>query len=147
MPVISAVSSACLNEQLHEADRAEVVDLVRLHLLDDGDQRRQVAQVTLDDLERRVLGLDQIRLRVVLPSYEAEHLVALRGQELREVASVLSGDPGDQCALHVSPSGASWYKNSAQRAASSVSPIASADVRNPSRARRKPRFVSCFQRT
>ena len=50
-----------LERQLHEADRAEVVHLVRLHLLDDRDQRREVAQVTFDDLECGVLGLDEIR--------------------------------------------------------------------------------------
>ena len=72
-----------LERQLHEADRAEVVHLVGLHLLDDRDQRREVAQVALDELERGVLTLHQLDLRVGLAVDEPEHLVALAGQELR----------------------------------------------------------------
>ena len=67
-----------LERELHEADRAEVVDLVGLHLLDDGDQRRQVAQVALDELERRVLVCTISIFGFAWPAHEAEDLVALR---------------------------------------------------------------------
>ena len=41
--------------QVHEADGAEVVDLVGLHALDHRDERREVAQVAVDQLQRRRL--------------------------------------------------------------------------------------------
>src|SRR6185503_17131634 len=88
-----------LERELHEADGAEVVDLVRLHLLDDADERREVAQVAFDELECGVLALDEVDLRVRLAVYETEHLVLLVGQELREMTTVLTGDAGDQCAF------------------------------------------------
>ena len=86
--------------QLHEADGAEVVDLVRLHLLDRGDQRREVAEVAVDELERGCLVDDHLALRVVLAANEAEHLVALADQELGEESTVLSGNSRDEGSLH-----------------------------------------------
>ena len=139
-----------LERELHEADRAEVVDLVGLHLLDDRDQRREVAQVALDQLERGVLALHHLDLGVGLAVHEPEDLVALEGEELGEMAAVLTGDSGDQCAFHGfdatrtggpnrGPAGTGTRRTAR---ASSASPIASAAERRPSSARRNPRFVS-----
>ena len=99
-PVISGGELGLRERQRHEADRAEVVDLVGLDLLDRGDERRQVAQVAVDELERRRLVDDHLALRVVLAPDQAEHLVALAGEELGEVAAVLAGDAGDEGAFH-----------------------------------------------
>ena len=89
-PVISDGELGLGEREVHEADGAEVVDLVGLHPLDHRDERRQVAQVAVDQLQRRRLAHDQRGLRVVLAPHEAEHLVALLGQEVREVAAVLA---------------------------------------------------------
>ena len=90
-----------LERELDEADSPEVVDLVRLHLLDHRDERRQVAQVALDQLERRVLVLNHLDLGVRLAVHQPEDLIALSGEELGKMTAVLAGDAGDQCAFHV----------------------------------------------
>src|SRR3989440_10503703 len=126
--------------QLHEADRAEVVDLVRLHLLDRGDQRRQVLEVALDQLERRILVLDHLGLRVRLASHEPEDLIALAGQELGHVPAVLARDPGDERAFHVVVP--PWEGTEASRAANSIPGRVGAGTRRtapPRRARRSRR--------
>ena len=165
-----------LERELHEADRAEVVDLVGLHLLDRGDQRREVAQVAADELETGALLLHELGLRVRLSGDEAEHLVPLRGQELTQVPTVLPGDTGDERALHAFLS--AWRSRPPRRAwdpveitpagwncpiprggdragrgirhsgpLRRVSPIAPAVRRRPSSAARKPRFSGCADRT
>src|SRR6476661_8192294 len=77
-PVISAVSSACLNESC----------------------TKLIAQVAADELEPGALLLHELGLGVGLARDQAEHLVALRRQQLAEVPTVLPGDTGDERALH-----------------------------------------------
>ena len=146
-----------LERELHEAHGAEVVDLVGLHLLDDRDQattglagRRRRSRARGSRSGRAppwgcsgrepgrtpgsrspVRNCDRWR-----PSWPVIPVMSARFTR-----TTIVGQPS------MSPSGASWYRNSAQRWASSASPIASADARRPSSARRKPRLVSCFQRT
>ena len=93
-------------------------------------------------LERRRLLHHDRGLGVVLAPDQPEHLVALVGQEPGEVPAVLAGDAGDECALHApappasvrsirSHAGSSWWRNSAQRASSSASPMVAARRTQP----------------
>jgi hypothetical protein len=87
--------------------RAEVVDLVGLHLLHDADEVGRVRQVTVVQDEALVLhmrvfvdvvhalGVEQRR-----PPLDAVNLVALVEQELGQVAAVLAGDAGDEGFFH-----------------------------------------------
>ena len=63
-----------------------------------------VTRKITNSLARIKLGLHHRALRVVLAAQQAEHLVALVGEELRQVAPVLAGDAGDQRTLQVVPS-------------------------------------------
>ncbi len=83
-----------------ERDRAEVVDLVGLGLVERLDQRRQVGEVAGHRLDERELVAHRRHPRVVLPLDHAEDLVALGVQELGEVLAILSGDTGDERAGH-----------------------------------------------
>ena len=99
-PVVFAVSSAWRERQRHEADRPQVVHLVGLGHLQRRHQRRQIGQITRHQLDERHL-LDHLRrLRVVLPLDHPVHVVALAVQELGQVLTVLTGDPGDERARH-----------------------------------------------
>ena len=71
-----------LPRERHEADRAEVVDLVGLDLRDHRDQRRQVAQIAVDQLQRRRLSEHHVGLGVVLAPDQPVDLVPLAGEEL-----------------------------------------------------------------
>ena len=144
-PVMSAVSSGWRNDSGHEAHRTEVVDLVGLDLLDRGDQRRQVAQVAVDELERRVLvdaragpsgcsgpardrtpgspcrSRNSDRWR---PSWPVMPVTSARFRAPRLVAN--RPDVPGSLGVTRSQSGSSWCRNSPQRSSSSVSPIAAA---------------------
>ena len=99
--------------------------------------------------------MHELGLRVVLAADEAEHLVALAGEELGQVPAVLAGDAGDERSFHGaatataagrsgrSQAGSSWWRNSAQRCGL----VGLADARRrprrrPASARRNPRLVS-----
>ena len=97
-PVTSAVSSGWLNDSFDEADGAQVVDLVGLDLLHGGDERGKIGEITVDQLDLGDLVLDDLRLRVVLPTDHAVDLVSLPDEQLSQVAAVLAGDAGDQSA-------------------------------------------------
>ena len=71
-----------------------------MHLLQGRDQRGQVAQVTFDQLQGRVLVQHQLGLGVVLTPNQPEDLVTLAGQELRHVPAVLAGDSRDESSTH-----------------------------------------------
>ena len=86
--------------QRHEADGAQVVDLVGLDLLHDGDERREVLEVSFDDLQLGCLVLDHLDLRVVLPTDHAVDVVTLPDEQPGQMPAVLAGDPGDQRAGH-----------------------------------------------
>ena len=86
--------------------RAEVVDLVRLHLAEDAGEVGAVGQVAVVQAEARVLDV-RILVDVIDPlgveergaAFDAVDLVAFFEQELGEVGTVLSGDAGDECVL------------------------------------------------
>ena len=86
--------------QRHETDGAEVVDLVRLDLLDHGDERREILEVSLDDLQLGGLVLDHLDLGVVLAADHAVDVVTLPDEQAGQMPAVLAGDPGDQGAGH-----------------------------------------------
>jgi hypothetical protein len=65
------------------------------------DQAGQVGDVPGQQLDVGHDGADELGLRVVLAADEAVDLVALRQQQLGQVQPVLTGDAGDECALHV----------------------------------------------
>ena len=81
----------------------EVVDLIRLHLLDDPDQVGAVGEVAVMEHQARVT-LVGILVEVIDPAgveaarapLDAMHLIALLQQQLRQVAAVLPRDAGDQ---------------------------------------------------
>ena len=81
----------------------EVVDLIRLNLLDNPDQVGAVCEVAVVKDQSRV-ALVRILIKVVNPTgveaarapLYAMNLVALLQQQLRQVAAVLTGDAGDQ---------------------------------------------------
>jgi hypothetical protein len=86
--------------------RGEIVDLVRLHELDDADQVRRVGEIAvvqeqLDVTLVRVLVqvIDAIRVERGRTSLDAVHLVSLAEQQLREIGAVLARDTGDECFL------------------------------------------------
>ena len=88
---------------------AEVVDLIRLHLLNDPDQVGDVGEVALVESEAWGLPLRTRIVRVLVKvidsggietaraPLDAMHLVTLIQQQLCEVAAVLARDAGDQC--------------------------------------------------
>ena len=141
--------------QRHEAHGAEVVDLVGLDLLDRGDERRQVAQVAVDQLERRVLvdaragpsgcsgpgrartpgspsrsrNSDMCRPSwPVIPVTSARFMAADASGPVRPFPRL---GCRDSVRVDAVPVGSSWWRNSAQRASSSVSPIAAGGLAEP----------------
>ena len=86
--------------------RAEVVDLIRLHGLDDADQIRRIRQIPVVQDEAQLLlvrilieMIDSIRIKERRPALDAVDLVALLDEELGQVRAVLAGDPRDERAL------------------------------------------------
>ena len=81
----------------------QVVDLVRLHLLDDADQAGTVGQVAVvqDELAPGFVGVlvqvvDAVGVEQAGPALDAMHFVALVEQKFGQVGAVLPGDAGDQ---------------------------------------------------
>ena len=75
--------------------RREVVDFVRLHLLDDADQAARIRHVAVMQDEATVLlvrvlvkMVDSIRIEQRSAALDAVHLVALAQQELGQVGAV-----------------------------------------------------------
>ncbi len=99
-PVRLAVSSACVNDMATNEIAPRLYTSSGCGLLDRLDQRGEVGEVTGDELHVRELLLHRLRLGVVLPLHEPEHLVALGVEELGEVLAVLAGDAGDQSSGH-----------------------------------------------
>ena len=102
MPSALAVYSGCLEAHRHVALRAQVVDLVGLHLLDDADQVGRVGQVAVVQVEALVVDVrvlvevvDAVGVEQRGAALDAVNLVALLEQELGEIGAVLAGDAGD----------------------------------------------------
>ena len=85
----------------------QVVDLIRLYLLNDPDQVCAVGEVAIVQHQARV-ALVRILVEVINaggveaagPALDAMDGVALVQQQLRQIRAVLAGDAGDQCVLH-----------------------------------------------
>jgi hypothetical protein len=82
------------------AHRREVVDLVRLHLLDDPDQVRRIREVAVVQHEALMIDVrvlvevvDAVGVEERSASLDAVHLVALVKEELRKVGAVLPVTP------------------------------------------------------
>ena len=92
-----------LEGDLHVRLRGQVVDLVRLHLLHDVDQRRGVGHVAVvqDEVRRRIVRVfvDVVDARGVEQRgapLDAVHFVAFGQQKLGEIGAVLTGNSCDK---------------------------------------------------
>ena len=80
----------------------EVVDLIRLHLLDDSDQVGAVGELAIMEHQPRITFV-RVLIQVIDPAgveaarapLDAMHLIPLLKQQLRQVAAVLPRDAGD----------------------------------------------------
>ncbi len=95
-----------LEAHRHVAHRAQVVDLVGLHLLHDADEVGAVGEVTVVQLEAGVVDVrvlvevvDAVGVEERRAPLDAVHLVALGEQQFGEVGAVLAGHAGDECSL------------------------------------------------
>jgi hypothetical protein len=87
--------------------RRQVIQLVRLHLLQHADQARGIRQVAI--MQHQILMLDvRILIEVVdacrieerRPPIDPVDLIALVQQKFRQVGAVLPGDASNECLLH-----------------------------------------------
>ena len=76
----------------------KVVDLIGLHLLDDPDQVGAVSEIAIVEHKARItfMGvlvevINSTGIEAARPALDTVHLVALLQQQLREVATVLTG--------------------------------------------------------
>jgi len=81
----------------------QVVDLIRLHFLDDSDQVggiRQVAvvqdEVAVGNIRALIKMIDPVGVEQRGAAFYAVHLVALGQQEFGQVGPVLPGNAGDE---------------------------------------------------
>ena len=95
-----------LERDLHVGLRGQVVDLVRLHLLHDVDQRRRVRHVAVVQDEVRIgvvrVFVDVVDARGVEQrgaALDAVHLIPFGQQKLGQIRAVLPGNSCDQCFL------------------------------------------------
>ena len=86
----------------HVALRRQVIDFVRLHLLDDPNQVRGVGQIAIMQFEPHVFlmriliqMIDAIGIERGGAALDAVNRVALGQQKFGEIRAVLSGDAGD----------------------------------------------------
>ena len=82
-----------------ERHGGEVVDLVRLDVVDDADQRELIEQVGGPERDAIEQMLDAPVVRGAEAAGDADHLVVVVEQQLRQVRPVLPRDPGDDCPL------------------------------------------------
>ena len=102
-PSALAVYSGVSKETADVALRRQVVNLVRLHLLDDADQIGGVGQIAVVQDEVAVLHVrvlvemvDAVGVEERGAALDAVDDVALLQQELGEIGAILAGDAGDQ---------------------------------------------------
>ena len=87
--------------------RCEIVNLVRLHRLNDADQVRRIRHIAVVDLKIRIRDMrilvDVVDARRVerrrAPLY-AMNDIPLAQQELGKICAILSGDSGNECYFH-----------------------------------------------
>ena len=92
-----------LETHRHMALGTEVVNLIRLHLLDDADQVGAVGEVAVMEHQARITFMrilveviDPTGVEAACPPLDSMHLISLFQQQLRQVAAVLPRDAGDQ---------------------------------------------------
>jgi len=86
--------------------RRQVVNFVRLHLLDDADQVGGVGQVAvvenqiaMRDVRILVEVVDAIGIEQRGAALDAVNDVAFFKQKFGEIGTILAGDPGNQCSF------------------------------------------------
>ena len=87
--------------------RAEVVDLIRLNLLEDVPQSGAVGEIARVQEHPRA-GLVRIYIEVIdpigierrTPAEDSMNLIAFLEEKLRKIRAVLPGDSSDKCFLH-----------------------------------------------
>ena len=91
----------------HMALGRQIVDLVRLHLLDDPDQVGGIGQIAIVQNKPPVLFMrilveviDPVGVEQGGPSLDAVHLIAFFQQKFSQVGAVLTGDSGNECFFH-----------------------------------------------
>ena len=98
----SAVNSGISKAHLHVALRAEVVDLVGPHVVEERGERTPVGEIGVVKKESGA-GLVEVLIDVIEPigvkargaAFETVDLVAFGEQELGQVGAVLTGAAGD----------------------------------------------------
>ena len=90
--------------RFHKGLSGEVVDLVRLHVAQDADERGDVGQVAVDQphilLDAKPAEFRADDVGGGAAPHQAINLIALVQEELRQVGAVLPGDTRYQCTLH-----------------------------------------------
>src|SRR5262249_39987084 len=76
--------------------RAKVVDLIRTDPAHQLVERRPVAQISEHQLQLTEDVIDPRRVERTRAAKQAEHLVILLQQDLRQIGAILARDPGDE---------------------------------------------------
>ena len=105
--VMSVVYSGRIEADPHMALRGQIVNLRRLHLAQQAAQPARVAQIAVMEEQPRLVGV-RIGINLVepagveraRPADDAMHLVAFGQQQLRQIGTILSGNPRDKRALN-----------------------------------------------
>ncbi len=91
----------------HMALGAQVIDLIRLHLLDDPDQVGGIGEIAVVQHQAwiELVGIlvemiDAGGVEAAGPALDAMYHVALLQQQLRQIGAILAGDAGDEGAFH-----------------------------------------------
>jgi len=84
--------------------RAEVVDFVRLHFLQDTGQVGAIRKIAIVQLEAGIFDvrilidvIDALGVELRSPALDAMNFITLFQQKFRQVGTVLAGHAGDQC--------------------------------------------------
>ena len=85
----------------------EIVDFIRLDLLDDADEVGRIGQVavvedqiTIFNMRILIKMVDAVGIKERRAALEAVDDIAFFQQEFGKVSAVLSGDTGDECCFH-----------------------------------------------
>jgi hypothetical protein len=93
-----------LPRRRHEGHRRQVVDLGRLHGLQQVDERQLIQQVGLTERDTITQVRDALEVLGARAPHHAGDLVPALEQQLREVRAILAGDAGDERApIHRRP--------------------------------------------
>ena len=88
-----------IKRNLHMALGCQVVDFIRLHQIDDSDQRRRIRQISV--MKGNGACLDQMinagRIGNGCPTGDAMHLIPFLQQKLRQIRTILTSNACNQC--------------------------------------------------